>query len=137
MNSGDDADLSAGDARLSAQEEGSFNTASLLYQQRYEQRRGLFWAALVACGLMLLCFLVFVGSVICWIWLRPNEVLDWHLLLLGSALVVPPTLVSWALMKHVFRADGKAEPHHQREDDELPLIELMRSLVERLPRNGG
>lgn len=137
MNSGDDADLSASDARVNAQEEGGFNTASLLYRQRYEQRRGLFLAVLVACGLMLLSFLLFVGSVVLWVWLHPNQTLDWHLLLLGSALVVPPTLVSWALMKHVFRADGRAEPRHQREDDEIPLVEFVRSVVERLPRNNG
>lgn len=136
MNSGDDADLSTGDERPSVQEEGRFNTASLLYRQRYEQRRRLFWAVLGACGLMLAAFLVFVGSVMCWIWLHPHEALDWHFLLLGSALVVPPTLVSWALMKHVFRADGKAESSRHREDDDLPLVELIRSLVERLPRNG-
>jgi hypothetical protein len=112
--SGDSSDPVTGPPQLripneNAQSETLFNAQVGLYQQRHDQRKWLFLAALVATGGMVLTFMVFVSSVVCWVWVHPEQKFDWHILLLGSALIVPPTLVIWSLMKQVFRSDGKLE----------------------------
>lgn len=53
----------------------------------------------------------------------PASVFDWHLLLIGSELIIPPTLLLFALMKRVFeRAPGK-EKDKSDDDSETPAAE--------------
>lgn len=91
------------------QDTAPFNAQGQLYQQRYEQRRWLFGLAIAAAAVMTAAFLSFVYAAVRWTWKHPDKAIDWHILLLGSALIVPPTLVVWNLMKQVFRSDGKLE----------------------------
>lgn len=88
---------------------GDFEVKAKLYRQRYDQRKILFIAAISGTAVMLIAFIAFVVAVVTWTWLNPKERFDWHILLLGSALVLPPTFVVWNLMKQVFRSDGKLE----------------------------
>ncbi|MTD33253.1 hypothetical protein [Paludibacterium denitrificans] len=98
-----------GYTQSSTESDKAFNAQSRLYQQRHDHREWLFMAALAAAGIMVIGFMTFVSSVICWIWLHPDKKFDWHILLLGSALIIPPTMIVWNLMKQVFRSDGKLE----------------------------
>lgn len=98
-----------------------FNAQGSLYTQRHNQRKWLFWLALAASGAMGVFFILFVRSVLCWTWRYPDKSFDWHILMLGSALIVPPTLVVWNLMKQVFRSDGKLE-NGQKNDGGTGLL---------------
>ncbi|TSE33055.1 hypothetical protein [Tepidimonas charontis] len=106
-----------------------FDVQERLYRQRYEQRRWLFWAAIAACVLMLGGFGAFAYSVMCWVWQHPDKTLDWHLLLLGSAMIVPPTLLMWMLMKSVFRADGRLEGNKTEPADGGVWSDLVREAL--------
>ncbi|MCX8018454.1 MAG: hypothetical protein N2690_11225 [Rhodocyclaceae bacterium] len=112
-----------------ARERATFDVQQQLYRQRYEQRRWLFWAAMIASALMLVGFGAFLVSAMGWVWRHPDKTLDWHLLMLGSALVVPPTLLTWMLMKSVFRADGRLEGDKADVSDALPWSEFGRELL--------
>lgn len=103
-------DLSMGDGS-----DDKFNAQTELYKQRYDHRRWLFVSALIASSVMGCFFIWFVHSVLCWTWAHPDKAFDWHILMLGSAIIVPPTLVVWNLMKQVFRSDGKLENGHNHD----------------------
>lgn len=109
-----------------------FDVQERLYRQRYEQRRWLFWSAIVACVLMLIGFGAFACSVMRWVWQHPDKTLDLHLLPLGSAMIVPPTLLMWMLMKAVFRADGRLEANKTEPPDGVIWSDLARDALSTL-----
>lgn len=104
-----DDEKSAGDNPQVQFKTDIFDAQAGLYKQRHDQRKWLFISALVAAAVMVVAFMAFVASVLCWVWKNPENRFDWHILLLGSALIIPPTMVVWNLMKQVFRSDGKLE----------------------------
>jgi hypothetical protein len=78
---------------------------------------------------MLCGFGAFVWSVMSWAWRHPDKSLDWHLLMLGTAMIVPPTLLLWMLMKSVFRADGRLEENKADETSGLVWSDLGREAL--------
>lgn len=80
------------------------------HDQRKTQRWVLFFAALLFSGLMTGAFLWFVDKLLCLIETNNGKMPDWHLLLLGSGLILPPTIILFGLMRRVYAAEDSSKP---------------------------
>lgn len=111
MNTPSDTDLSQGESI----DNKSFDAQANLYKQRHDQRKSLFFWTLIASAVLLVSFVSFTAVVLCWIWVHPNEKLDWHTPILGLPLIIVPALSVWHLMRQVFRPDGNLENSQDRD----------------------
>lgn len=118
-------DLSAGSL---PRHEEMLQTKILEYHtQRKAQRSGIFAAVLTFCAVMTLAFLIFVYELLCLTTANGGIVPDWHLLLLGTGLILPPTIVLFALMRRVYSSsdDGSGASAAKVAEPETPSAELL------------
>lgn len=115
-----DTDLSSGTL--------SKHRLSLLAVQRDEARLRIFhqsaafWLGVAFILAMTAAFLLFVKRIVCVIEESPG-LIDWHVLLLGSGLIVPPTIIIFALIHRAFVINGK------NQGDELPCTGPVKEVV--------
>ena len=76
---------------------------------------------------MTLAFLIFVYELLCLTTANGGIVPDWHLLLLGTGLILPPTIVLFALMRRVYSSsdDGSGASAAKVAEPETPSAELL------------
>jgi len=79
------------------------------HDQRKTQRKVLFYAALGFSGLMTLAFLCFVFRLLGVAESNGGTMPDWHLLLLGSGLILPPTIILFGLMRRVYGTEDNSK----------------------------
>ena len=86
-------------------------TGSLLNldQQKLQQRSWFFFTAMLACAVMSGAFLYFAYKVLCIVESNGGIVPDWHLLLLGSGLIIPPTVILFGLMRQVYKVEASRD----------------------------
>lgn len=115
-----DADLSSGTL--------SKHRLSLLEAQRVETKlrifhqTAVFFLGVVFIIAMTAAFLCFVKQMVS-IFENNLGLIDWHVLLLGSGLIVPPTIIIFALIHRAFGMNGKSN------DDELPCSGPVKEVV--------
>lgn len=108
-----------------------------LYAQRKTHRTVLFYASLVFCTAMTLAFLWFVLRMVCLFAQASWFEFDWHILLLGSGLIVPPTIILFSLTRRVYDPDtqssGGAElPSQEAVSSASGLLQSITDLVKGL-----
>lgn len=102
-------DLGAG--HVSQYEKGLREKQLERYDQQIKQRTWFFGAALAFSGVMTGAFLYFGFRVLCMIETNSGQAPDWHFLLLGSGLIIPPTVVMFGLLRRLYELEhqGKKE----------------------------
>src|SRR5690606_9551680 len=73
------------------------------------QRKWLFGFALGFIGMLTVGFLVFAGVMLCLLYNRDQFNFDWHILLIGSTLILPPTVLLFLLANRIY-----ADDHHKK-----------------------
>ncbi len=87
-------------------------------------------AFMIGAGFVLVLALSFLCFSFRIVWLLENDkTFDWHVLLLGSGLIVPATLILYALIKHSHRPHANSAPSASGEESDL---EKLPNLVLRL-----
>lgn len=99
------------------------------WQIKKQQRQWLFLFALGFIALLTIGFMVFAGVMLCLLFKRPNFVFDWHILLIGSTLILPPTVLLFLLANRIY-----ADDHHKKPkgDDETAKEDSATSPINQL-----
>ncbi|MDX9717184.1 MAG: hypothetical protein RBT67_07410 [Thauera sp.] len=116
-------DLSAGS--LPESEKAGLAGRLELDKQRLWQRSGLFWAVLLFAVIMTGSFLWFVSQVLCLISINGGKLPDWHLILLGSGLILPPTIMLYGLMRRVYEVERVQMNGASSQDSASPSAEIV------------
>lgn len=128
-----DSDLSAGS--LTTTQKADVDNQREDAKQRRLHRKLLVIASLIFVAVLSICFLKYTHFVMCMYELN-SGLIDWHILLLGSTLIIPPTLVLFALTRAAF-----TEPKRETDEDVdlvrmSPLIDTITKLMELAKRPG-
>lgn len=92
-------------------------------KQRLTHQTLAFWSAIGFVAVLTAVFIFFILKMLCLIELT-SGLMDWHVLLLGSGLIVPATLIMYALVKRNHSSNTK------RDDDDLPSTGLLKEVAE-------
>lgn len=110
------------------------NAVTESWALRKQQRGWLFWFVLAFIAVMTLGFLVFAGAIT---YVLVKEIkFDWHYLLIGSSLILPPTVLLFLIVSRVYHDghadDGKKEPSANTPGEQVisTCSELMKSVSE-------
>lgn len=108
-----------------------------LYHQRRGQREALFGVSVVFCVIMTFAFMWFVFRMVCVFEANAGKIPDWHILMLGSALIVPPTIILFGLMRRVYDPDDGSNgngtsPESPSGEAISQISELFKNLAELL-----
>ncbi len=80
-----------------------------VYEQQIKQRTCFFVAALFFSGLMTAAFLYFGHRILYMIETNSGMAPDWHFLLLGSELIIPPTIVMFGLLRRLYDLERQSK----------------------------
>lgn len=116
-----DKDLSAG--TLSPQQLDLLTVERDEAKQRVAHQSYAFWVGVAFVFAMTLAFLLFANKIVCIIE-KNSGLIDWHILLLGSGLIVPPTIIMFALIRRAYPSKA-----NKKEDDELPSAGLLKEIT--------
>lgn len=92
-------------------------------RQRIRHQNSAFWVGVIFIAVMTGFFLWFAKRIVC-IFEQNSGSIDWHVLMLGSGLIVPPTVIIFALIHRAYSTNG-----NKKEDDELPCIGPLKEIV--------
>lgn len=118
-----DLDLAGGEITL--------HQASLMEIERTKARRRLSLQAIAfGVALLFVCaltyfFVAFIGRVLCLFESGKAASLDWHVLLLGSGLIVPATLILYSVVRWTY----SEQPAPKNDEEELPSSGLLKEVV--------
>lgn len=128
------SDLGAG--TITPQQEEAFTRQRDESLQRRRHRTVALWAGLLFTTVMVVGYIMFAAKVLRL--LQKGIAFDWHVLLLGSGLIVPPTLILYVTLKNAYNnKEEKSNGIDLPSSDPLKAVaDLFKSVADLIPKKG-
>lgn len=120
----EDEKVDFGAGTVSTQEQALHERLLDLYEQRRRHRSWFFVAALAFSAAMTAAVLWFGHRLMSLIESNNGLSPDWHFLLLGTGLIVPPTVVLYGLMRRLYELENR-ENNGKDKSSESPAGEVL------------